>query len=97
MQTYNPKNPRVQSVASLTASALQAELAGFGVVLTHEDHFELQRLMTKYPQDDVKVAALKALDRYTNGTDPTANGFTAEEYVMEKLKRHNWNGNNNRV
>ena len=68
-QKVNLRSPRVQSVASLAASTLQAELAGFGASLTHEDHFELQRLMTKYPTDEVNAVAWKALDRYTEGAD----------------------------
>ena len=38
MVTYgNPKSLRIQSLAGTAASVLQAELADFGVSLTHED------------------------------------------------------------
>lgn len=92
MATYgNPNNPRVQSIAGFTASAPQAELADFGVVLNHEHHFELTRLVAKYG-DEVTAVVRQALDRYTEGASPASVGTSAEDYVMDRLKRHNWNG-----
>ena len=96
MTTYgNPKSPRTQSLAGTAASVLQAELVGFGVPLTHEDHFELQRLVAKYGPVDVRAVAMKALDRYTEGADGAA-GTTAEKYIMERLSQHNWGRNNHK-
>lgn len=95
MQTYgNPKNPRIQSQAGLSATMLQTELFGFGVQLTgSENHYELTRLITSHGAESVRAVAMKALNRYTEGVDGTADK-SAEGYIMEKLNHHNWNRNN---
>ncbi len=93
MTTY--KNPRAQSVTSTAASILQAELTDFGVTFNHEDYFELQRLVAKYGLPEVRTITMKTLDRYTKGVDGT-HAKTAEEYIMDRLKQHNWNRNNHK-
>lgn len=90
----NLNNPKIQSVASAQASILQAELTGFGVTLGREEFHYLSELVAKYGADSIKAVAIKAVDKYTAGDNTAVNGFTVTEYLMDRLKRHNWNRNN---
>ena len=91
MTSYR-KNQRAQSRADTAASIIQAELVEYGVQLPRYHLFNLQQFVAQYGAEDVRTIAMKALDRWSEGINDVQ-GKTAEDYIMERLKRHN-RGNN---